>query len=440
MKKHSFKGGVEPLHAQHAGKAPTTGKAVREFISDSVCIPMDTHLGAPSTPCVKKGDHVRVGQVIGEPVGPRGIPVHASISGQVTDVGAVQQLRKTPSICVTIQNDFADEWVPLAGLGNVEEADVEKIIPAIRDAGILGMGGAGFPTHAKLTIPEGKTIDTILLNGAECETFLTSDHRLMLEMPSRVVDGLRAVMRAMNVSRGIIAIEDNKMDAVQAIEKAIAGRPGVELAVLKAKYPQGGEKQLIQAVLGREVPSGGLPMDSHVVVLNVATAAAIADAVVEGKPLIQRITTITGRVKEPSNLLLRNGTIISDAIVGCDGYTQEAGMIISGGSMTGLAAPSEMVSISKTTNGIVVLNEEEAKSKVETPCIRCARCVRACPVGLKPYRLNELYHLRDLDGMLGEHLMDCILCGACSYVCPSRRWLVASFQIGKEQIARRTVK
>jgi len=195
------------------------GKPIREFVSDSVCIAMDQHIGAPCIPCVKKGDKVLVGQVIGEANGPRGIPVHASISGLVTEVGPKQMLGKGPSTCVTIQNDFNDNWVELQGLGNVEKADPEKIIPAIRDAGICGMGGACFPTHVKLTVPEGKSIDTIILNGAECETFLTADHRLMLEEPIRVVDGLRAVMRALKVNKGIIAIEDNKMDAVQSVKK-----------------------------------------------------------------------------------------------------------------------------------------------------------------------------------------------------------------------------
>lgn len=437
MKKYSFKGGIHPLSWRHEGKSPTAGKAVREFISDSVTIPVDMHLGAPSTPVVKKGDRVRLGQVIAEAVGPRGVPVHASISGEVSAVEILQQMSRRASVCITIQNDFADEWVPLSPLGDVETAPAGEIVPAIQRAGIVGMGGAAFPTHAKLTLPQGKSVDAIILNGAECETFLTSDHRLMLEEPVRVVDGLRAAMRAMGVTRGIIAIEDNKMDAVAAIEKAAQGREGVEVAVLKMKYPQGGEKQLIQAVTGREVPSGGLPMDAHVVVLNVGTAAAIADAVTLGKPLISRITTVSGRVQEPSNLRLRIGTVFSDAISGCGGCTEEPGMIFAGGSMTGIAVPDEFVSMTKATNGIVVLSQQESKSYQETPCIRCGRCTFACPVGLKPYLLNEQFGKGDYDAMQKEHIMDCILCGSCSYVCPARRWLVASFQLSKDQIARR---
>ncbi len=227
------------------------------------------------------------------------------------------------------------------------------------------------------------------------------------------------------------------MDAVHQITKAAQGRAGVEVAVLKMKYPQGGEKQLISAVLGREVPSRGLPMDAKVVVLNVGTAAAIADAVTLGKPCVNRITTVTGRVREPANLLLRIGTQASDAISGCGGFTEEPGMIFFGGSMTGLAIPDEFVSMTKTTNGIVVLNKKESKSHEETPCIRCGACVMKCPVGLLPYKLNEEYVRGDYDAMEKGRVIDCIQCGACSYVCPARRWLVASFQIGKEEIARR---
>lgn len=363
--------------------------------------------------------------------------MHASVSGQVTAVGMQQQLGSKPSMCVTIQNDFAEEWVELTGLGNVETAPVDKIIPAIRDAGICGMGGAGFPTHAKLTLPPGKSVDTILLNGAECETFLTSDHRLMLENPIRVVDGLRAAMRATGVQRGVIAIEDNKPDAIAEMEKAAHGREGVEIAVMRTKYPQGGEKQLIKAVTGREVPSGGLPMDAHVIVLNVGTAAAIADAVIDGKPLISRITTVTGAVRSPANLRLRIGTIVADIIGECGGYDGEPGKIFGGGSMTGICTPDDSVSMTKVTNGLVVLNEKQATLPEQTACIRCGRCVAACPTGLNPYRLMHLCEKGDLDAAKREHIMDCILCGSCSYVCPARRWLVASLKIAKEQLAAR---
>ncbi len=439
MKKYTFRGGIHPLRSTHHGKAATEAKPIRDFVSDSVTIAMDMHLGAPSTPCVKKGDQVLLGQVIGEAAGPRGIPVHASVSGTVLSVESRQMAGRRASMCVTIQNDFADTWVERHGLGNVESCDADKIIPAIRDAGICGMGGAGFPTHAKLTLPEGKSIDTILINGAECETFLTADHRLMLETPLRVVDGLRAVMRATKVSRGVICIEDNKMDAVAAIERVASGREGVEVMVLKTKYPQGGERQLIKAALGREVPSGGLPLDARVVVLNVATAAAVSDAVIDGTPLISRVTTVTGDVREPANLRMRIGTIILDAIGECGGYKEEVGKIFLGGSMTGVCAPSDTIATTKTTGGIVPLSEKNAETIEETACIRCGQCVQVCPVALNPYRLKNLCDMNDLAQAKKEHVMDCILCGSCSYVCPAKRWLTASFQNARELIASRRI-
>lgn len=433
----TFRGGIHPLKDRHEGKSETRDKPVKEFVAKTVCIPVDTHLGAPSVPVVKKGDRVLVGQVIAEAAGPRGIPVHASVSGTVTAVGKMQMMGKLPSPCIFIENDEQDEWVELTPLGDVEQAAAEKIIPAIQAAGICGMGGACFPTHAKMTLPEGQTVDTIILNGAECETFLTADYRLMVEQSQRVVDGLRAAMRAMNVSRGVIAIEDNKPEAITAMQQAAAGRTGVEVATLKTKYPQGGEKQLIEAITGKQVPSGGLPMHVQVVVLNVATAAAIADAVKEGKPLVSRITTVTGCVKEPSNLLLRMGTSVSDAVGACGGYSEEPGKIFFGGSMTGLCIPDDQVPMTKANNGIVVLNEKQGKSHVENPCIRCGRCVEACPTKLNPMELRNLLDTDKMEEAEKKNLTDCILCGSCSYVCPAKRWLVASFKEAKDLIAAR---
>ncbi len=433
----SFKGGIHPLKEIHEGKNATKGQAIRAYLPDEVCIPLDQHLGAPSIPAVKKGDLVKLGQVIAEPAGPRGIPVHASVSGEVTGVIQKQLLRDKPSTCVCIKNDKTDTWVEHAGIGDVETAPADKIIPAVRDAGICGMGGASFPTHAKMILPEGQMVDTIILNGSECETFITADHRLMLEQPERVVNGLRAAMRAMNVAKGVIAIEENKRDAFDAITKAASGREGVSVVLLKTKYPQGGEKQLIHAVTGREVPSGGLPMHAHVVVLNVATAAAIADAVTEGKPVIERITTVTGCVKEPSNLLLRVGTPVSEVIAACGGATEEPGKMFFGGSMTGVALPDDTVSVTKANNCLVLLNQKDAALKEATPCIRCGRCVMACPIHLNPKHLNELCEAGDLAGAKKNNMMDCILCGSCGYVCPAK--IKFPFKEAKDKIAARRI-
>ena len=432
----SFRGGVHPLPGLHQGKPLTDDKPVKPYVSETVCIPLNMHIAAPpSTPVVKKGDRVLMGQVIAEGVGPRGIPVHASVSGTVKEVGAVQQLGARTSPCITIENDFQDEWVELKGLGNVETCDPAAIIPAIQAAGICGMGGAGFPTHFKLSVPPDKKVDTVILNGAECETYLNADHRLMLEHPGKVVDGLRAAMRAANVETGYIAIEDNKKDAIAAVTKAASGRKGVQVVALKAKYPQGAEKQIIKAITGREVPSGKLPADAGCIVMNVGTASAVADAVIDGKPLVERITTVTGRVREPSNLLLRIGTIFLDAIGACGGYTvDEPGKIISGGTMTGISAPSETVSVTKTTGGIVVLSQKEATSLEESPCIRCSRCVEVCPMHLNPFKLKNLCDMNDLKAAQENHIMDCILCSSCSYICPARRWIMSSIKNAREQI------
>lgn len=435
----SFKGGVHPLRELHEGKGPSKGKAIKAFVPNSVCIPVDMHIGAPSAPCVAKGDKVKLGQVIATPVGGIGIPVHASVSGEVTAVSSRQMLNKLPSACIEIANDFQDEWVQTQGFGDVETAPADRIIQAVRDAGICGLGGACFPTHAKMSIPEGKTVDTVILNGAECETFLTSDHRLMLEQPERIVSGLRAIMRAMKVSRGIIAVEDNKKDAFQAVQKAALGREGVSVVLVRTKYPQGGEKQLIEAVTGRQVPSGGLPMDAHVNVFNVGTAAAVADAVIEGRPLVSRVTTVTGCVKEPANLLLRVGTSFQDAIDAAGGFSEEPGKIFAGGSMTGIAIPDTAVSVTKANNGIVVLGGKDAVVKEPSPCIRCARCVRACPIMLNPQRLKVLCDAADLAGAKKESVMDCIVCGACSYVCPAKLELSPSFKEAKEKITARRI-
>lgn len=423
------------MHDKHEGKDQTRDVPIRSFVSDTVAIPMAMHLGAPSNPVVKKGDYVKVGQLIGEPMGALGLPVHASVSGQVTEVAPKASLGAAPVMTVTIKNDFMDTWVEKNGLGNVETADPALIVPTIKAAGICGMGGATFPTHIKLMVGEGKYCDTIILNGAECETYLTSDYRLMIETPLRVVDGLRAVMRALNVERGVIAIEDNKPEAIATMRKAATGRDGVEIKVLRTKYPQGGEKQLIKAITGREVPSKKLPLDVHTIVINVATAAAIADAVVDGIPLIERVTTVTGCVMKPSNMLLRIGTIFQDVIGACEGYSEEPGKIIAGGGMTGPCAPDNDASVTKGGGGIVVLNQKDARSVAEQPCIRCARCVEVCPIGLNPYRIKHFCDRGDLKGAEANYVMECIVCGCCSYTCPSRRWLTASFKITKDAIS-----
>lgn len=435
--KATFRGGVHPAHGS---KAQTQGLATRSFVSDTVRIIMNMNIGAPSQPCVAKGDHVKIGQVIGEPVGFLGLPVHASVSGEVVSVEPVPYLSEQPAMCVTIHNDFADEWVELHPLGSVETVDPALIIPAIKNAGICGLGGASFPTHVKLSIKPEQKCDCIIANGAECETHLTCDHRLMLENPVRVVDGLRAAMRAINVKEGIIAIEDNKPDAIEAMRKACQGREGVRVQVLKTKYPQGGEKQLIEAVTGRQVPSGGLPIQAGVIVMNVATCAAVADAVIDGKPLVERIVTVTGAVREPANLRLRIGTITEDIIGECGGFSGDVGKVIFGGAMTGMCAPNTSIPIAKATGGILVLDKQDAASVEEGPCLRCGKCVEVCPIGLHPLKIKIAADADRIDECKRLHVMDCTLCGSCSFICPAHRWLTASFKVAKQKLAAQAKK
>ena len=435
--KKTFRGGVHPLREIHEGKPLTSACAVRAVVPSMVVIPMGMHLGAPSKPCVQKGDFVKIGQRIADPVGGLGLPVHASVSGEVVAVEERQQLRAAPEMCIVIQNDMRDDWVELAPVGEVETVEPEKIIPAVLEAGICGMGGASFPTHVKLNVPPDKHAEIVILNGAECEPYLTADHRNMFENGTRIVDGLRLILRATGVRRGVIAIEDNKPDAIAAMQKAAAGREGVEVLALPTKYPQGGEKQLIEVVTGRQVPRGKLPADAGALVFNVSTAAAIADAVTLGRPLVERITTVTGCVNEPSNLRLRIGTTYAEALAACGGVKEDAAKLFAGGPMTGLCAPNDSISITKATNGIVVFSEAEARAFEEGPCIRCGRCVEACPIHLMPYQLKYDCEAGALSRAKDHGLMDCVACGACAYVCPARRHLTAAFKAAKDELAAR---
>lgn len=434
MPKSSFRGGVHPLANTQGGKLQTRDIPIRTFAPADVALPVNMHLGAPSKPCVAAGARVRIGEVVAQPVGERGLPVHASVSGYIRAVEPRPMPGGTNALCVCIENDFKEEWVETAGLADEETCDPGSILPMIRAAGICGMGGAGFPAHAKLAVPAGKRCELIIVNGAECETFLTADYRLMLEEPERVVAGLRAVMRALGVSRGIIALEDNKPEAAAVIRAAAQGRTGIEVRVLPTNYPQGGEKQLIEAVTGRQVPSGALPIDVQTIVLNAATTAAIASAVLLGRPLVERVVSVTGCVREPANLRAPIGTPIGALIAACGGYAREPGKLILGGGLTGVCAAEEAVPLSKTNNGVVVLDQLEAREFQEEPCIRCARCVDVCPMGLRPYLMKYYCDAGDFERAREHDVLDCILCGACSYVCPARRRLTASFKIGRDGV------
>ncbi len=435
----TFKGGTHPAH----------NKAFTEKLDivvskqpDTVTIPMVQHIGAPCEPTVKVADKVKVGQKIGEAKGFVSVPVHSSVSGEVIAVEARLTSGGSQVPCIIIKNDKQDTlFEGIAPKADIEELSSEEVINIIKEAGIVGMGGAAFPTHVKLSPPPGKLVDTIILNGAECEPYLTADHRLMLEKPGEVVYGLKVLMKALNVKKGFIAIENNKPDALKAIYDISKGTEGIEVVGLKTKYPQGAEKQLIDACTGREVPSGGLPADAGVVVNNVGTAAAVSEAVRKGMPLISRVVTITGKgVKNPQNLLVRIGTSFKDVIEECGGFSGIPGKIIAGGPMMGIAQYSIDIPVIKGTSGILVLTEEEAKLPEPTNCIRCGKCIDVCPINLMPVNISNYSLDNRFEQAESASALDCIECGACSFICPAKRPLVDSIRVAKREILAKRKK
>lgn len=426
----SFRGGIHPSPY----KERTAGKPVESGPRPSrVTIPLAQSLGAPAKALVAVGDVVKAGQRIGEAQGFVSVPVHASVSGKVVSVGQGPHAVTGEGPAVTIVADPEDEWVEFVPAGPFMELTPEDIRNTALAAGLVGLGGATFPSHVKLS-PQ-KPVDTVIINGCECEPYLTADHRLMVERSADVLYGLRAVCRAVGASRAIVAVEDNKPDAVEALRQVLPGAGGeVELRVLPTKYPQGAEKQLIYAVTGRKVPPGKLPMDVGVLVHNAGTAVALADALLTGRPLVERVVTVTGSlVAEPKNLLVRLGTPVSDLLEYC-GLTGEPGKIILGGPMMGLAQASLAVPVTKGTSGVLVLTAQEAELPPESPCIKCARCVDVCPMGLLPLYLVKFAEHGFWDEAERGGTLDCIECGSCSYVCPAKRRLVQHVRLAKQTI------
>jgi len=403
----------------------------------SLFVSMSQHLGAPAKPLVKKGDAVLRGQLIGESQGFISANVHAPTSGKVKSVADLPGTAGLVCPALEIEPDGEDRWVEgLEGAADVDAIDPKDIVARVADAGIAGMGGAGFPTHVKLSPPPGKTIDTLIVNGAECEPYLTADYRLMLEHADRVCSGVQIIRRAVNAGSVWIAIEDNKPEAVRAMETAMhGGDDGVGICVLKTEYPQGAEKQQILAVTGREVPSGGLPMDVGALVENVGTAVAVWDAVANGRPLTERITTVTGTpVRHPSNILARIGTPFGALIEHCGGLKVAAAKLIAGGPMMGLAQDNAGTATTKTTSGLLALPSEAVSSFSSMPCIACGRCVEACPMQLVPSELSRLIEAEDYDAAAQTNVVDCIECGCCAFVCPARRPMVQHLKRGKSWV------
>lgn len=435
----TFRGGVHPDDQ----KRYTAAKPIEVApVPQKVIIPTRQHIGAPCTAVVKVGDLVKKGQVIAEAQAFVSSPVHASVSGKVTEIAEYPHPVFGTCPAIVIESDGLDEWVEgLPVERDWEALDVNAIKDIIRQAGIVGMGGATFPTHVKMAPPPEKTIDSLILNAAECEPFLTADHRVMLEAADRIVVGMRISMKVLGVNKGFIGIEENKPDAIQAMQKAVTGT-GIVVVPLKTKYPQGAEKTLIKVVVDREVPSGGLPMDVGVVVQNVGTVVAIADAVQKGLPLIERVTTVTGgAINEPKNLLLRVGTTFAQAIELCGGFKESPAKLIMGGPMMGMAQCRIDVPVIKGTSGILALSPSDVNAGEEKPCIRCGRCVDACPMGLVPSMLSILGQRGLYEPAKEEYdLLDCVECGSCVYVCPAKRNIVHYIKYLKAQNAAAAAK
>lgn len=433
-----FRGGVHP--DAHKTTAQCATKPLPR--PERVVLPLRQHIGAPCQPLVKKGDEVALGQPVGDTDAPVAAPVHASVSGKVAAV----EPRLSPSgrmeQAVVIEAAPEDTpWVGLpAGLG--WDLDPELLDPAfirdrVRQAGLVGMGGAGFPAAVKLSPKPGSEPDVVILNGAECEPSITSDHRLMLEQPERVVLGLRLFMRATGARRGIIGIEANKPDAAARLSQLVAGDPSIAVEVLPVRYPQGAEKMLVWALLRRAVPVGAIPLDVGVVVQNVATAAAAATALAEGRPLTDRIVTVSGRVQSPGNWRVPLGTSFVDLVRAAGGLTGSLALVIAGGPMMGMAQADLDVPVTKTTGSVILLGPEDLDETPAGPCIRCGRCVSACPMGLLPAQLCAAALNSDWAAAERFHLRACMECGSCSYVCPARRPIVQSIRLAKSELGRR---
>lgn len=429
------KGGVHPEENKISHDSPIQVQPVPKTVS----ILLGQHIGKPATPVVSRGDEVKVGTLIAKADGFVSANIHSSVSGKVKKIETILDASGYQKPCITIQCDGEDIWEETIDRTPEIVRDIklssEEIIQRIAECGIVGMGGATFPTNVKLMPPKDTTPECVIINGAECEPYLTADHRTLLERGEEVLIGLQILMKSVSVTKGYVAIENNKRDAIDKLTQLASSMPGIEIVPMKVKYPQGGEKQLIDTVLKRRVASGKLPVTEGAIVQNVGTALAVYEAVQKHKPLVERVVTVTGKaVKNPCNLLVRIGTPLSELIETAGGMPRSTAKLVSGGPMMGKAVYSDEIPVAKGTSGVLMLLEEDTKRRPMRNCIRCAKCVGACPMGLNPAFLMRDTVYRDWDALEANHVYDCIECGSCSFICPANRPLLDHIRMGKGRV------
>ena len=428
------KGGVHPKENKFSAGKPIETIALPKQVN----IPVAQHIGAPAEPVVAKGDTVKVGQLIAKSTGFVSANIHSSVSGKVAKIEKVLDSSGYKQTCIVIDVE-GDEWLDSIDRSKEINRNIETTVEDIKNkvaaAGIVGLGGACFPTHVKLSVPAGKTCKYLLINAVECEPYLTSDHQLMMEKGEEILIGCKIIQKAVGAEKVYIGIENNKPDAIAHLTEIAKKHEGIEVQSLKVRYPQGGEKQLIKAILKREVPAGGLPIDVGCVVQNVGTAYAVYEAVQKNKPLFERVVSVTGKsVKNPVNILARIGTPINLLIDAAGGLPEDTGKIVNGGPMMGKAINSDLVPVTKGTSGILIFPQENSARPENFVCIRCARCSTVCPMGLEPFQLKNMSNAKMYEELQGQRVLDCMECGSCSYTCPAGVPLLDLIRLGKANL------